>query len=125
MNILVADDDPLMTILLSSNLKKAGYTVVVARDAMQAIMLALREPPDAVLLDVMMPGGSGLQVLRQLKNSFKTAMIPIIVISGSIDANTILQVQELGADHYMPKPPDIPRLLATLQELLATASAKK
>ncbi|MGZ4831684.1 MAG: response regulator [Terriglobales bacterium] len=57
-------------------------------DAMQAIMAALRTPPDAILLDVSMPGGTGLQVLRQLKNSVKTNMVPIIVIiviTGSLE----------------------------------------
>lgn len=120
MEILVADDDPMIALMLSTHFRKAGYGVTVARDTMQAIMLALRKPPDAVLLDVMMPGGSGLQVLRQLKNSVKTALVPIVVISGSIDSSTVDMVKQLGADAFMKKPPDLPQLLELVRQLTET-----
>ena len=121
MDVLVADDDSVMALMLSSCLKKAGHNVVVARDAMQTMMAAMRKPPDAILLDVMMPGGNGLQVLRQLKTSVKTALIPIIVITGSVDPATVPTATELGADRCMAKPPDLNRLLSTLQELVPCA----
>jgi DNA-binding response OmpR family regulator len=121
MTILIADDDPVLTQVLSVRLKKAGYTVVVVYDAMQAIMQALRNPPDAILLDVNMPGGTGLLVLRRLKNSAKTKQIPIIVISGSIDSETAATVTSLGADEFLAKPPDFERLEALLKSLSYTA----
>ena len=86
---------------------------------MQAIMIALRNPPAAVLLEVNMPGGTGLQVLRQLRNSTKTNQVPIIVVSGSLDAETEKKVRELGADDYFRKPPDCDQLLGRIKQLLA------
>ena len=118
MTILIADDDRVLTQVLSIRLKKAGYRVVVVYDAMQAILTALRNPPDAILLDVNMPGGTGLQVLRQLKNSAKTNQIPIIVISGSMDPATASLVTSMGADEYLGKPPNFERLDAILKERL-------
>jgi DNA-binding response OmpR family regulator len=99
-------------------LEKAGYKVVVVYDAMQAIMKALRNPPDAILLDVNMPGGTGLLVLRRLKNSIKTKQIPILVISGSIDADMAATLMSLGADEFLAKPPDFERLEAILKARL-------
>ena len=75
MTILIADDDRVLVQILSVRLKKAGYRVVAVYDAMQAILVALRNPPDAILLDVNMPGGTGRQVLRQLKNSARPSRI--------------------------------------------------
>ena len=118
MTILIADDDRVLTGVLSARLKKEGHRVVVAFDAMQAIMAALRNPPSAVLLDVNMPGGTGLQVLRQLRNNTKTSQVPIIVISGSLEPETEKQVRELGADDYVRKPPDYEQLLARINQLV-------
>ena len=118
MTILVADDDPVVTTMLSCFLKKQGYTVVIARDAMQAIMIAFRKPPDAIVLDVMMPGGTGVSVLRQLKHSVNTALIPVVVISGSVGRDGAAEVKQLGADHFMTKPPDLQELSAKLTELI-------
>jgi DNA-binding response OmpR family regulator len=120
MTILIADDDRVLTHVLSVRLKKAGYKVVVVYDAMQAIMAALRNPPDAVLLDVNMPGGTGLQVLRQLKNSAMTNQIPIIVISGSLDSEMRATVTSMGADEYLGKPPNFERLEALLKARLSS-----
>jgi DNA-binding response OmpR family regulator len=118
MTILIADDDRVLTQVLSVRLKQAGYEVVVVYDAMQAIMKALRNPPDAILLDVSMPGGTGLLVLRRLKNSITTKQIPIIVISSSIDSETVATVKSLGADEFLAKPPDFERLESILKSVL-------
>lgn len=119
MTILIADDDRVLTLVLGTQLKRAGYQVVIVYDAMQAIMAAMRNPPDAILLDVSMPGGTGLQVLRQLKNSVKTNLVPIIVITGSLEPGMAAKVKSLGADEFMTKPPDVERLLAILKARLS------
>ena len=118
MTILIADDDRVLVQILSVRLKKAGYRVVAVYDAMQAILVALRNPPDAILLDVNMPGGTGRQVLRQLKNSTKTSHVPIIVITGSVEPDVVESVRSLGADEFMTKPPDFERLEAFLKARL-------
>jgi CheY-like chemotaxis protein len=82
MKILLADDDRVLTTLLSGRLRSRGVEVVVAHDAMQALMSAMRSPPDAIVLDIQMPGGTGIEALRKLKTSGKTSSIPVIVLSG-------------------------------------------
>lgn len=118
MTILIADDDRVLAGVLSARLKKEGHRVVVAFDAMGAIVTALRNPPAIVLLDVNMPGGTGLQVLRQLRNSIKTSQVPIIVISGSLEPETEKTVRELGADDFLSKPPDYDQLIAKINQLV-------
>ena len=116
--ILVADDDRVLAQLLSNRLSKANYTVVVSYDAMHAFMAALRLSPAAVILDINMPGGSGLEVLKRLKSSTKTSLIPVIVLSGSVDPADVQNVINLGADEFLGKPPDFERLEGALTRLL-------
>lgn len=122
MTVLIADDDRVLTLVLGTRLKKAGYKVAAIFDAMQAVMTALRNPPDAILLDVNMPGGTGLQVLRQLKNSIRTNQVPIIVITGSCDPETEATVKSMGADEFLTKPPDFEQLENLLARLLRTTA---
>ncbi len=116
MTILIAGDDRVLAGLLSTRLKKDGHRVVLAFDAMGAIITALRDPPAVVLLDVNMPGGAGLQVLRQLRGSIRTCQVPVIVVSGSLDPETEKKVRELGAHDYFPKPPDYEQLVARIRQ---------
>ena len=116
--ILVADDDRVLAQLLSSRLSKANYAVVVSYDAMHAFMAALRLAPAAVILDINMPGGTGLEVLKRLKSSNKTNLIPVIVLSGSLDPADVQNVIDMGADEFLGKPPDFARLEDALTRLL-------
>jgi two-component system response regulator CpxR len=116
--ILVADDDRVLAQLLFSRLSKANYTVVVSYDAMHAFMAALRLMPAAVILDINMPGGTGLEVLKRLKSSNKTSLIPVIVLSGSVDPRDAQNVMDMGADEFLGKPPDFERLEGALTRLL-------
>ena len=116
--ILIADDDRVLAQLLSSRLSKANYSVVVSYDAMHAFMAALRLAPAAVILDINMPGGSGLEVLKRLKSSTKTSLIPVIVLSGSIDPADQKTVLDQGADEFFGKPPDFERLESALTRLI-------
>src|SRR4051812_42868660 len=99
MKVLLADDDRVLTTLLSARLRARGVDVVIAHDAMQALMTAMRPPhPDAIVLDIQMPGGTGLEALRKLKSSSKTSSIPILVLSGSGTNDMPDQVKALGAE---------------------------
>lgn len=112
MKILIADDDRTTAQLLAEHLKNAGHQTVVAFDTMQALMICRREHPDAVLLDVQMPGGSGLDVLHRLKSSISTATVPVIVLTGHPE--TQAAALERGADAFLLKPPELPELDAIL-----------
>ena len=121
MTILLADDDRVQTLMLSTRLKAKGFKVIVAYDAIQAWMAAIRTPPDVIILDIQMPGGTGIAVLNQLKASPKTSQIPVIVLSGSIDPEMVSRVKGLGADEFLPKPVDLDRLYHSLSSLLGAA----
>ncbi len=116
--ILLADDDKVQTAMLSARLRTAGYSVATAYDATYTFMVAMKSPPDAVVLDIMMPGGTGRAVLERLKGSSKTRRIPVIVLSGLTDKHTIQDLLGLGACEYLTKPVDVERLLDALQRAL-------
>jgi DNA-binding response OmpR family regulator len=119
MRILVADDDRVMSQLVCGILRDAGHMPIPAYDAMQTMMFAMRAPaPALVVLDINMPGGSGLEVLRKLKLSAKTSQIPILVVSGSTDQGMPKQVLSLGAGDFLAKPVDPEALLRAVAKAL-------
>ena len=95
--LLIADDDRVLSHLLSARLRALGWKVDIALDAMQAVMFAIRTAPDVITLDINMPGGTGIEALKKLRQSMKTSQIPVVVLSGSIDAKDEPAVLELGA----------------------------
>ena len=123
MNVLIADDDPLMIRLLTTALQCEGFATFVANDLMQAVTMINRCRIDAVLLDLSMPGGSGADIIQRLKSSHKTGSIPIVVISGSIDPNASDEILALGADRFFTKPPRLALVVQSLRELLPAAAA--
>jgi DNA-binding response OmpR family regulator len=125
LNVLIADDDKVLTQVIYAALKKAGCRVTVALDAMQAVMFAVREPPDVIVLDIGMPGGSGLNALTKLKASSKTRLIPVLVMSGLRDVTLPQQVHDLGAAEFVAKPIDLEALYPRLRRLLETAREKR
>ena len=117
--ILIADDDPVITTMLSGALAHRGYESVIAADAMQAVMFAVQKLPDAIVLDINMPAGTGHVALKRLKASARTASIPVIVLSGSMDATLPATVRAEGAIAFFRKPVDLDALFAQIEELLA------
>jgi len=118
-NILVVDDDPEIVSMLSTRLTKRGYKISTANDGHRALELAKREKPDIVLLDVMMPGKSGWEVARALKQDPVTQGIKIIMVT-AIGA----QVNEItsplyGADAHIDKPFEFDRLEKVIAELIS------
>jgi len=111
--ILIADDSPFQRQLLASFLSPASFEPVFASDALQAWMTALRSNPQLILLDINMPGGTGLEVLKRLKMSTKTQHIPVIVVSSEEDPATESMARSLGAMLFLHKPVE--------QEQLCTA----
>jgi CheY-like chemotaxis protein len=117
--ILVADDDRVLSQLVCSVVREAGHTPIAAFDAMQALMFAIRPPiPALIILDINMPGGTGLEALRKLKLSARTAPIPVIVLTGSDEADMPQQVKALGATEFVAKPIDPEALTAVIQRVL-------
>lgn len=123
LRILVADDSRFQILLLSQALQKKGFEVLTAQDAMQTGMFALRTVPDAIVLDINMPGGTGIEVLKRLKRSTKTRNIPVVVVSGTNDASIRQVALDLGVADFLSKPVDLDQLCSTLSVLLSNRSA--
>jgi len=120
LKVLVADDDRVLTRLATAGLKSRGWQVEVAHDAMQALMFAMKSPPpDVIALDIGMPGGTGFEVLKRLRQSSRTEQIPVVVVSGSITGADEAKVAELGAVAFLRKPVDPQILHETLTRAVA------
>lgn len=116
MRVLVAEDDRVVSTLIVGMLRGRGHEPVPVFDAMQVLMFAMRAPqPEVIVLDINMPGGTGVDALKKLKRSVRTTTIPVIVLSGSEDAAMPATVVELGAVEFLPKPVDRDALLAAME----------
>lgn len=125
MRILLADDDPVVAQVVRAGLRTLGWEVEVAADVMQAIMFATRSPPDAVVLDINMPGGTGLTALERLRASMKTRYVPVLVVSATQDPAVPGQAEALGAAGFLAKPVDIEQLHGELCRIVGGAPAGK
>ena len=114
--ILVADDGQEIRNLLGSFLKGQGYEVVLASDGNQALQLAERENPDAMILDLKMPGLDGLQVCKRLKEHEQTRLIPVIFITGFEDNK--LEALNSGGDDFVNKPFDMAEISIRVRSVL-------
>jgi len=116
--VLVVDDEPQILRALQTNLRGAGYDVATAATARDALAAAAMRPPDAVILDLVLPDGSGVDVARELR-SWSAA--PILVLSVVGDESEKVAALDAGADDYVQKPFGIDELLARLRALLRRA----
>lgn len=114
--ILVADDDKLIQSAFSELLESSGYTVIQAWDGDEALAVAQREPPDLILLDIMMPKRNGIQVARDLKLNPATRGIPIIMVTALSGAPG---AQLTRAEVYLKKPVRPGDLLEHVRRVLA------
>lgn len=117
--ILIVEDEPNMVAGLRDNFEYEGYEVLTAGDGVEGLERALKESPDLVVLDVMMPRMSGLDVCKQLKA--KRPSIPIIMLTARGQEVDKVVGLELGADDYVTKPFSIRELLARVKAVLRRA----
>jgi len=102
--IVIADDDPRVLRMVRRRLGLGQYIVAEAEDCGKAMALIESRDPVAVILDVQMPGGGGLSVLSKLKADPKTKNLPVMMLTGERNAETVMQAMDAGADDYMVKP---------------------
>lgn len=102
--ILVVDDEPVSLKFLEIALRREGYRVITASDGPQGRELALEIQPDLIMLDVMMPGEDGFEVIAQLKKNARSASIPVIFLTGRDEIESKLKGFDLGAVDYITKP---------------------
>lgn len=117
--VLVVDDDPELRSMLEHRLVARGFHVIDAEDGDAALVRAVAEAPDVVVLDVMMPGRSGWEVARELKQDPATAAIPILMLTAIGASMNELTSPVAGADDQLDKPFDFDELERRLRALLA------
>jgi len=117
MKVLIADDDKDLCQLLSAVLRSQGHEVVFAFDAAQALTVARTNTPDVIVLDINMPGGTGVGALEKLKINMKTSMIPVLVITASTDERHSTSMKQMGAAEFMQKPLDVEEFCAALHRI--------
>ena len=118
--ILVVDDEPQILRALRTNLRGAGYEVTTAASVEEALAEAAMRPPDAVILDLLLPDGNGTDVCRELR---RWSDVPVIVLSAVGEEAEKVAALDAGADDYVTKPFGIDELLARLRAALASRDA--
>jgi adenylate cyclase len=120
--ILVVDDTPHNVKLLADLLAVKGYEVLTAASGSEALEQVVRQRPDLVLLDVVMPGMTGYEVCRKLRDDPKTATLPVVMVTALDPGTERVKGIEAGADDFVTKPLNQPELLARVKSLLRIKS---
>ncbi len=102
--VLIIDDSATIVAVLSKLMRQNGYEPIGAGDAEQGLQIAVREAPDLIFLDIVLPGMNGFAALRALRREPATQKIPVIMISGNAPATEQFYAQRIGADDFMKKP---------------------
>lgn len=116
--VLVVEDEVAIRDMLRMALEIAEFRCIEAGDIQQAYTLVIDERPDIVLLDWMLPGGSGLELLRRMKRTDNTSDIPVIMLTAKTSEDNIIQGLDVGADDYITKPFAPRELIARVRALL-------
>lgn len=116
--ILVVEDDTRIQELLHYNLTRAGFSVVAAYTAEEALNLVGEKPIDLIILDLMLPGMDGMTFCRRLKSQAVTKNIPVIMLTARGEDQDIVAGLEIGADDYIPKPFSPKVLIARIRAVL-------
>jgi two-component system phosphate regulon response regulator PhoB len=123
--VLVIDDEKDLIELVRYNLEKEGFRVLSALDGEAGMSIATEESPDAVVVDVMLPGIDGLDVCRRLRASSRTSRIPVIMLTAKSSESDRIVGLELGADDYVTKPFSPRELAARLKAVLRRTSGQR
>ncbi|MFH1686513.1 MAG: response regulator transcription factor [bacterium] len=119
--ILIIEDDPDIVDVLTYNLSRDGYEVLAASDGSAGLRMVQADPPDLVLLDLMLPGRPGLEICRELKSRAETSSVAVVIITAKSEEVDIVAGLELGADDYITKPFSPRVVLARLRAVLRRA----
>src|SRR5262245_11355317 len=117
MRILIIEDERGLTDVLEYNLKREGYDTMVAHDGLEGLQKAQTLLPDLILLDIMLPGLSGLDICRELRRGERTRSIPIIFLTAKTEETDQVVGFSLGADDYVTKPFSVKILLQRIKAL--------
>lgn len=116
--ILIVDDETELAYAIQIRLKQAGYEVLTAYDGFEGLEKARKENPDLILLDILMPGMDGYQMLRKLKENNQTKSIPVIMLTAKSQLEDVTQATNLGVEDYIVKPFDYLAMLGKIKKAL-------
>ena len=116
--VLYVEDDEDNAFMLGRRLQRHGIQIRHVEDGEKALIAAVWKRPDAVLLDINLPGINGLEVLQKLRANALTRDVPVIVLSAHVMEDDILRAMQAGANAFVPKPIDFPKLLDALQRVI-------
>jgi len=122
--ILIVEDDEDIRGLLSYNLTQEGYMVSEASDGQKGLECFWNDPPHLILLDIMMPGKNGIDVLKEIRNGKISPQTPVILVSAKGEELDIVMGLELGADDYVVKPFSLKVLFARIRKVLSKTDQK-
>jgi two-component system, OmpR family, response regulator len=122
MRVLVVEDDPRIAGFLARGLQEAGFTVDSASTGPEGVALALREPYDAAIVDVMLPGLDGLSLIEELRR--RKVRTPVLVLSARRSVDDRVRGLQAGGDDYLTKPFAFPELLARVQALIRRSTGE-
>ena len=112
--ILIVDDEPDYVEMIKMRLEASDYEVITANDGRSGLDAATAERPNLILLDVMMPGMDGFEVLKELRSTPGTKTVPVIMLTARGETKSIFKAQNMGITDYLTKPCDSKELLALL-----------
>jgi two-component system, OmpR family, phosphate regulon response regulator PhoB len=121
--ILVVEDEADLRMVIEYNLKKAGHEVRLATSGAEGVRMARQHPPDLVLLDLMLPDISGLDVCRQLKESTETQLASVVMLTARGEELDRVVGFEVGADDYVVKPFSVRELLLRIEAILRRSAS--
>jgi DNA-binding response OmpR family regulator len=125
MKALIVEDDADARKVLSLILKLDGYQIFTAPGGPEAVEMMQTLIPDLILLDVMMPGMDGYEVCQWVRSNAATALVPVVMLSGKADPESVARGLEVGADEYLAKPITPSSLTAQLKTVLARTAPRR
>ena len=121
--ILIVEDDQALRDGLALNLRLEGYEILTASDGNEGVRMAFENRPDLIVLDIMMPGLTGLDILEELRDQGER--VPVLILSARDTTLNKVEGLKLGADDYLTKPFDLPELLARIEVMLRRQRAEQ
>lgn len=122
--LLVVDDDRDIVESLRSLLLKENYEVVVSYTGEEALSKVKESDPDIILLDLILPGINGYEVLKEIRENHKDKWRPVIIISAKTELESLERCYKLEADHYLTKPCDFQNILQGIQTMISLIPAR-
>ena len=116
--ILIIEDEADMAKVVAKRLAQSGFEVVVALDAYEGVKVAHKEKPDLIILDLMLPAGGGLSVLKNIKMTAEIRCTPVVVLTGDKNEDHKQQILDQGIEAYLEKPYEPDALISTIQDIL-------